>query len=269
MAVLGMTFVIVSGGIDLSIGSVVACSSVVVATVLKAQGENAAIWAILAGIGTGLAAGLLNGLLITRLKVAPFIVTLGTLLVIRGAAHGIAREQGVYPDRTWMSGILAGLKPEQKWMIFPPGVWATVIFIILAATVLKYTAFGRAIRAVGGNETAARYSGLRVDRIKLAAYVLMGLFAGLAGVLMFSRLSVGDPTSALGLELDVIAAAVIGGASLSGGQGSIMGSILGALIMTILRSGLSQLGLSNWVEQMITGGVIILAVAVDRLRTSR
>lgn len=266
LAVLGMTFVIISGGIDLSIGSVVAFSAVVIATVIKRWGADAAVWAVMAGVASGALAGLLNGSLITTLRVAPFIVTLGTYLFVRGAALGIAGEQSVYPERTWINELLGRVPEKDRWRLLPYGVWITLALVVAAALALRGTVFGRRIRALGGNEQAARYAGLRIGKLKLATYMLNGFFGGLAGVMLFSRLSVGDPTSAAGLELDVIAAAVIGGASLAGGEGSIAGSVLGALIMVTLRAGLSQMGLSNWVQQMITGGVIVVAVAVDRLR---
>jgi ribose/xylose/arabinose/galactoside ABC-type transport system permease subunit len=131
---------------------------------------------------------------------------------------------------------------------------------------MRYTRFGRHVVAVGSNEQAARLCGVPVERVKLAVFTLSGLFAGLAGLLSFSRLTVGDPTTAQGMELDAIAAVVIGGASLNGGQGSIAGSLLGALIMTTIRAGGSQYGLSNWVQEVVTGTIIVLAVALDRLR---
>jgi len=151
-------------------------------------------------------------------------------------------------------------------MLFPPGVWLMILLAILVAGMLKYTRLGRHIFAVGSNERTARLCGIHIKRVKMLVYSISAAFAGVAGVMQFSRLTVGDPTVAVGLELDVIAAVVIGGGSLSGGEGSILGSLIGALIMTVIRSGCSQMGLPNWVQEIITGVIIVLAVALDRMR---
>lgn len=264
VASLGMTYVIVAGGIDLSVGSVAAFCCVVVGWFLR-RGDTPVL-AMTCGILAGAALGFFNGTLVTKLKVGPFIVTLGTLLIVRGLAKGLANEQKVNAPLTWLSDLLAVLPKELKWMLLPYGVWIVLLLAVIAGLVLRRTIFGRNVIAVGSNEQAARYSGINVSRTKLAVFVLSGLAAGLAGVLYFSRLTVGDPTIAVGLELDVIAAVVIGGASLSGGQGTIAGTLLGALIMTTLRAGASQYGLSNWVQEVVTGSIIVLAVGLDRLR---
>lgn len=264
LAALGMTFVIISGAIDLSVGSAVAFVTVVIAWFLQ-RGNDPWV-ALLAGVLAGALCGLVNGFLTTRLKVGPFIVTLGTLLIIRGAAKGIAHEQKIDAPSTWLNDILAMLAKPEKWKLFPPGVWLTILFAILAALLLRQTKFGRHVVAVGGNDTASYYSGISVANVRLLVFILAGFFTGMAGLMQFSRLTVGDPTVAVGLELDVIAAVVIGGASLSGGQGSIPGSLLGALLMTTIRAGCSQYGLPNWVQEMVTGSIIVLAVALDRLR---
>jgi ribose/xylose/arabinose/galactoside ABC-type transport system permease subunit len=263
-AALGMTLVIICGGIDLSAGSVVALSTVVIAALLQAGlGPG---WATLAGVGAGALCGLGNGLLIARLRVVPFIVTLGTLLVVRGAAKGLAHEQKIDAPLTWLIELLAALRPEQKWMLVPPGVWAMLVLALLVGGVLGYTRLGRHIFAIGSSEPTARLCGVAVERVKVVVYALGGSFAGLAGVMQFSRLTVGDPTVAVGLELEVIAAVVIGGGSLAGGEGSVLGSLVGALIMTVIRAGSAQMGLPNWVQEMVTGGIIVAAVALDRLR---
>jgi ribose/xylose/arabinose/galactoside ABC-type transport system permease subunit len=264
MVALGMTYVIVSGGIDLSVSSVAAFGSVVIAWFVM-RGYSPAV-ALLGGLAAGVLCGLANGIVVTRLKVVPFIVTLGTMLAVRGLAKGLANEQKIDAPETWLNELVATLRPEHKWMLFPAGVWATLILALLMALLLRYTRFGRHVVAVGSNEHAARLCGVPIDRVKLSIYAISGLFAGLAGLVIFSRLSVGDPTVAAGLELDAIAAVVIGGASLNGGQGSIVGSLLGALIMATIRAGSSQYGLSNWVQEVLTGGIIVLAVALDRLR---
>lgn len=266
-AAIGMTLIVIAGGIDLSVGSMVALVAVAIAWLLKADQPPAV--AMLGGVLVAVLGGLLNGTLITRLKLTPFIVTLGSLLILRGAAKGIADEQKIDVPLTWMAQILSALAPGNRWMVFPPGVWFMVVAAAGTAALLKYTAFGRHIFAIGSNEAAARLCGVRVERVKAAVYALGGLFAGFAGVMMFSRVTVGDPTVAQGLELDVIAAVVIGGGSLSGGEGSILGSLMGALIMATIRAGCSQMGLPNWVQEMVTGGIIVAAVALDRYRHAR
>ena len=266
-AALGMTLIIISGGIDLSVGSTIALGTVVTAGCLV-KGCSP-LFSAGAAILVGAFCGRVNGGLITRLRVVPFIVTLGTLLVVRGAAKGLAHEQKIDAPASWLINLLAALRPEQSWMLIPVGVWLTAALAFVIACILRYTRLGRYIFAIGSNEQASRLSGVPVDRVKLMVYILASAFAGLAGVLQFSRLTVGDPTVAVGLELDVIAAVVIGGGSLSGGEGSILGSIVGALIMTVIRTGCSQMGLPNWVQEIVTGCIIVLAVALDRMRHTR
>jgi ribose/xylose/arabinose/galactoside ABC-type transport system permease subunit len=191
---------------------------------------------------------------------------LGTYLVVHGAAKGFAASKRSTP-LTWL-GVLAAL-PGEGWRIVPWGVWLTAFLALLVAGMLIYTRLGRHIFALGSNEQTARLCGVNVDRVKVIVYSLGGAFAGVAGVFQFSRLTVGDPTVAMGVELDVIAAVVIGGGSLSGGEGSILGSIVGALIMTVIRSGCAQMGLPNWVQEMVTGCIIVLAVAIDRWQQRR
>lgn len=264
---LGMTLVIISGGIDLSVGSLVALGTVVIAWFL---GLGSGGWAPPAAAGTAVLAcgafGCLSGLLITRLRVVPFIVTLGMMLLVRGAAKGISHEQRVDAPETWLNELLASLTPDDRWMLVPPGVWLLVVTSVAMGLVLRYTRFGRYVFAIGSNEMTARLCGVPVERVKLGIYTLGGVFGGVAGTMQFSRLTVGDPTVAVGLELDVIAAVVIGGGSLAGGEGSVLGSLVGALIMSIIRAGCSQMGLPNWVQEIITGMIIIAAVALDRMR---
>lgn len=267
LAALGTTFVIASGGIDLSVGSVVALVTVVIAAIVQAGFEPAL--ALVGGLLVGALCGVLNGGLIVGLKVSPFIVTLGTLLFLRGLAKGLAHEQKIDAELTWLNDLLQVLPKTDRWKLAPVGVWVLIVLAVLLALVLSRTVFGRQTLAIGSNEVACRYAGLPVARIRLFVYVLAGACAGLAGLMQFARLGVGDPTVAVGLELNVIAAAVIGGASLSGGRGSIAGSLLGALIMTTIATGSSQMGLPNWVQEIVTGAIIVLAVALDRLRQRR
>lgn len=264
IASLGMTLVIIGGGIDLSVGSIVALVTVVIAWLLMAG--SSPILAALGGVFAGLVCGFINGALITRLKLVPFIITLGTLLVYRGCAKGLAHEQKIDAPLSWINELLAALKPEHTWMIVPGGVWLLMLLAIIVALVLRYTRFGLYTFSIGSNEQAARLCGVPIEKVKLLIYGISGLFAGFAGLMQFSRLTVGDPTVAQGLELDVIAAVVIGGGSLAGGEGSVLGTILGALIMTVIRSGCTQMGLSNWVQEIVTGIIIVVAVVLDRMR---
>ncbi|HZE97311.1 MAG TPA: ABC transporter permease [Planctomycetota bacterium] len=262
MAALGMTMIILSGGIDLSIGSTVALTSVVAACLMKLRGWPAfpaACGAILAG---GLC-GLLNGVLVTRLQVVPFIITLGTLLILRGAAKGLADEQTVIPAASALDSLL------DVGSVLPSGVWMLAMLAVGVALVLRHTRFGLHLHAVGSNEAAARLCGVPITRTKIQVYTIGGVFGGLAGLLQYSRLAMGDPTAAPGLELDVITAVVIGGGSLAGGEGSVLGSLVGALFMTTIRNGCSQMGWPNYRTEIVAGVIIILAVAVDRWRHRR
>ena len=263
LGALGMTLIIISSGIDLSVGSVLALTSVVVALLLNAH--VAPLIAVIVAVLLGGVVGLINGSLITALRVTPFIVTLGTLGIARGVALWLGQEQTVMAPATWLNGVAATV-PSPPWLLVSPGVWITVILAIGTAILLRYSVLGRYIIAIGSNETTARLSGLRVDALKISIYGLAGLFFGLAGVLQFGRLGMGDPTVDVGAELDIIAAVVIGGGSLSGGEGSILGSILGALIMSVLRNGSQQMGWPAYVQQIIIGVIIVAAVALDRWR---
>ncbi len=263
MAALGMTLIIVVGAIDLSIGSTVALTTVVIALALQHHDP----WvALLFGVAAGAAAGMVNGLLVTRLKVLPFIVTLGTMQMYRGIARGFGHDNTVDAPKTWLNGLLTAVGKHEQWKLFPMGVWFMLLMAVLVGVLLRRTVFGRNIVAVGSNEVAARVSGVNAQRVKLWVFILGGFFTGLAGLMQFSRLQVGDPTVAAGLELDVIAAVVIGGASLNGGQGSVMGALIGAIFMTTMGNGFAQIGLPEWVQYIVKGGIIVLAVALDRLR---
>jgi ribose transport system permease protein len=267
IAAMGMTLIIISGGIDLSVGSVVALVTVVIALLLK-QGYPPAIAATV-GILAGGLCGAINGLLITSLRVVPFIVTLGMLGIVRGAGKGLSSENPIYPKANALNAIMAPLGDGREWMIFPVGVWVMIVIVLATALMLRYTRFGRHVVAIGSNEATARLCGVPVNRVKVMVYTLAGLLFGVAGLMQFSRLTIGDPTVATGLELNVIAAVVIGGGSLAGGEGSAVGSLVGAAIMTTIASGGSHLEWRNWVQEVITGMIIIVAVALDRLRHRR
>jgi ribose transport system permease protein len=265
VSAIGMTLVIIAGGIDLSAGSIIAFSSVVIAMCMEQFGFDPLV-AAPAGVLAGLCWGLINGLIITRFKVVPFIVTLGTLLVVRGIAKGLSNSMPINIKPTWLSELLATLPPGRQWQLFPPGAWIMILLALIVAGMLKYTRLGRHIYAVGSNEQTARLCGVAVERIKCIVYATAGAFSGFAGLMIMSYQEQGDPTGAVAMELDVIAAVVIGGGSLSGGVGSISGTIIGAIIMTVIRTGSQLNGWPTWVTQVATGVIIVIAVAVDRLR---
>jgi ribose/xylose/arabinose/galactoside ABC-type transport system permease subunit len=260
LCAVGMTLVIVSGGIDLSVGSAVAFTTVVVAATLKAG--HGPLVAVLAGVGAATACGAVCGTMVARLKMAPFIVTLGAMSILRGAAKGLADEQKIDCDPRGLDALLSA----SDGSLLPPGVWLAVLVGVVGAVALRTTRFGRHLYAVGSSEATALVCGVNVARVKILVYALSGALAGLAGVMEFSRLTVGDPTDSIGLELEVIAAVVIGGASLSGGEGTVLGSLVGAVLMAVIRTGCNFVGVHNWVQEIVTGGIIVVAVALDRIR---
>ena len=266
VAALGMTMIVITGGIDLSVGSVIALAGVAAARVLHA---GASPWlAIGAALAMGALVGLVNAAAITRLKVIPFVATLGTLGAARGIAKWMANEQTVDIPATWLNELAVTVPLNAAWLV-APGVWLAALLSLGVFVILKRTVFGRHLFAVGSNEAAARACGLSPERLKLAVYSFAGALFGLSGLLQMSRLRQGDPTVAAGVELDVIAAVVIGGASLSGGQGGVAGSLIGALLMAFLRNGSQQMGWPTYVQETMIGVIIVLAVAIDRFRARR
>lgn len=263
-AALGMTLIIIAGGIDLSVGSTIALVTVMVAHLLAA-GASPPL-AVAGGVVVGTLTGLVIGSLVTGLKLAPFIVTLGLLGIFRGVAKQAAHQQMVLAPETWINMLLTVPSDGRAWMLLAPGVWLMLLLGLLVAGILRYTRFGRHVFAIGSNEQTARLCGVGVERTTLLVYTLAGTMAGVAGVLHFADLTVGDPTTAAGYELSIIAAVVIGGASLSGGQGSILGALLGALFMTVVSNGCTKVGLDNPVQEIVTGCIIIIAALLDRLR---
>jgi len=272
---LGMTMIIVSGGIDLSVGSVIALTSVLAAWLLK-EGHSIAA-AYTAAIGLGALIGLVNGSIISIFRMTPFIVTLGMLGIARGLSKWLAENMTVNlpPDIPLLKLLsiqllMAVPEPEKPTSLFlSPGIVIAIDLAIIMTIVMKRTVFGRYIFAIGSNEATARLCGIRTRLVKTGIYTLAGVFFGLAGVMQFSRLRQGDPSTAIGIELDIIAAVVIGGASLNGGTGSILGSMIGALTMSVLRSGSTQSDWPNYMQEIIIGIVIILAVGLDKWRQSR
>lgn len=222
------------------------------------------------GLLTGAMCGWLNGWLISSLRVVPFIVTLGTMTIYLGCGNWLSGNTPIRPSvEQQVPNSLASMVrnlPEDRLLGFPIGVWLTLVVSLLLAGVLRYSVFGRYVFALGSNEQTARLCGMNVGWNKIAVYTLAGLFMGLAGVLQFSRLASGNPMSGRGLELQVIAAVVIGGGSLSGGRGTVLGTVAGAGIMAVIYSGCTQIGLDNATQDIILGIVIIGAVAIDQLR---
>jgi len=269
---MGMTVIILAAGIDLSVGSLVALGTVVTALVLQGVGEEAAgpgfsLLAALAAVVACALCGLVNGALVSYLRIVPFIVTLGTMQIVRGLAKGMADQTTVSAPENALNGLMVVEPTADAWWSFAPGLWILLALSILLWAVLKYTVFGRYVKAIGSNENTARLCGIRVDLHRVFIYGLGGAFAGVASVMQFSNLTLGDPTAAGGMELDVIAAVVIGGGSLSGGKGSVAGSLTGALLMAVLRNGCNLVGIPNYVQNIVIGAIIIAAVGMDRLRS--
>ena len=268
-AALGMTMIIVSGGIDLSVGSVVAFTSVAGARLLQGDAPCSVATVVIVTVLTGGLVGCLNGAIIAGCRLMPFIVTLGMMGVARGAAKWLAGNQTVnFKENPAITQIMA-LKNPLEFFPLPLGVWLLLGLATVMAVVMRQTVFGRRIFAIGSNEATARLCGIRVRWNKLAIYTLAGMLFGTAGLMQLSRLSQGDPSTGFGLELDVVAAVVIGGASLSGGTGSVLGAMIGALIIVALRNGSNQMGWPNYMQEIIIGVVIILAVGLDKLRQAR
>ena len=256
---LGMTFVILTAGIDLSAGSVAALAGLTAAGMMKAG----LFWplAIVAGLATGLVVGMINGLLISKLRITPFIVTLGMLSVVRGLALVASDGRPIFGfPEAFNQGIAGTLGPV------PMPVIIAGVAALIAWFVLRHTRLGEYTYAIGGNEEATRLSGVNVDRYKIAIYMICSFSAALAGIVLTARLRAAEPIAATGYELDAIAATVMGGTSLMGGEGTVVGTIIGALIISTLRNGLNLLNVQSFYQQVAIGLVIILAVALDRFR---
>jgi ribose/xylose/arabinose/galactoside ABC-type transport system permease subunit len=275
---IGMTFVILTAGIDLSIGSLLAMAGLVAAAVSKGglsnrftvgEGQDALSYpwylAALAAIAVGLAAGFVQGTAITRLKVPPFVVTLGGMSVFRGAAllfAGGGPISGFDPEFVWWGQARIGGQVPVPVVIF-------LVFAILAHIVLRYTRYGRQVYAVGGNPEAARLSGLNVRAVTTSVYVIMGFFCGLGAFVLSARLNSAEAIAGMGYELTVIASVVIGGTSLFGGSGTIFGTVVGTILIGVLLNGLQLNNVSSYVQQIIIGLIIVLAVAFDTFAKSR
>ena len=268
---LAMTMIIVSGGIDLSAGSVVALTAVFCAHAVNwLEGDVMFLGIIpipvLLSILVGALIGFANGTISARLNIAPFIVTLGMMLIARGLAEGFADQSVVRTPDNFLKTLMMR-EPNYEWLIFAPGVWVNFILFLLTMLIMRASVFGRYIYALGANEDAAKYSGINIVNYKIMIFTLGGAMFGLAGVMSYAEIGDGDPTTAVALELDIIAAVVIGGASLSGGRGSALGSTIGALIITLLYNGCVMLRVDDWVQKVLIGGIIVAAVWVDGMRT--
>ena len=266
---IGMTLVILSGGIDLSVGAILGFAGAIAAGLLKnglmlsplgVRLEFTVTGAIVAGVAVGAAAGWFNGFAITRFKLPPFVATLGMLSIARGLTM---LWTGGFPITSL--GESFGFIGTGAILGMPMPVWIMLALVAVFVVVTRRTRFGRHIYAVGGNERASRLTGLNVPGIKLMVYTLAGVLAGVAGLIVTARLDSAQPNAGLGYELDSIAAVVIGGTSLSGGRGSVAGTVLGCLIIGVLNNGLFLLNVSPFWQQVIKGVVILIAVAIDKL----
>jgi ribose transport system permease protein len=263
----GMTMVIILGGIDLSIGSIVALSGCL-ATLAIHYGDCSLAVAVVVALAAGAGVGLVNGGLISGFRMAPFVITLGTMSMARSMAIVVTGAQQVtVTGCAAQEGLLAVAWSDTLWV--PNAVWLMALTVLAGDVFLRFTRTGRHIYYIGANEEAARLSGLNITRIKWGVYAFCGVMAGLAGVVQASRVATGQPSAGMGDELRVIAAVIIGGASFTGGVGTVLGALLGAAIMGVLRQGLVVLGVdANW-QPFVEGGVIIGAVALDMLRRRR
>ncbi|MDD9741609.1 MAG: ABC transporter permease [Marinovum algicola] len=275
---IGMTMVIITGGIDLSVGSVLALSGVGTAMAIKAGLPVAPAMAL--GVLIGAGCGAVNGLVVTRMKIPPFVATLGMMLMARGLALQLTgaapiSQLGEAFGRLGNGALFRMVEMQSNGfpkVIFPGIPYPAILLLLVAmgaAYMLRRRRIGRHIYATGSNEEAARLSGVRVDQTKLYAYVMSGALAGLAGNVLMSRLVTAQPSEGVMYELDAIAAAVIGGASLSGGVGTVSGTMIGAFIIGILRNGLNMAGVSAFIQQIVIGAVVIGAVWIDQMRNRR
>ena len=259
---LGMTFVIATGGIDLSVGSIVGLSGMILAKLLQA--EFGLPVAVLVTLFCGILMGIINGILITRIDLPPFIATLGTVSIFRGITLISNEGRPAYGLSSQVLSVISGrLGP------IPIPVIIAFVSAILAYFVLKYTIIGEYTLAIGGNEEAVHLSGVPVARYKTIVYAISGLMSALAGIVLTARLTAAEPIAGQGYDLDAIAAVVIGGTSLSGGVATIFGTVIGALIMSVLRNGLNLLNIQSYYQLVAIGSVIVLAVAVDKIRRNK
>ena len=258
---IGMTFVIATGGIDLSVGAIVGLSGVVSTSLVAGESGMPLILSIMAGLGVGIACGMFSGLFIAKLGVPEFIATLATMTIARGLCY-------VYTDGRPITGFRDDYKVIGKVSvgIIPIPVIIFLVIIAVGIVLLNLSKFGRHVLAVGGNEKAAIVSGIHVAGVKFSCYVLSGITSAIAGIILSSRIQTGQPVAGEGYELDAITAVVIGGASLSGGSGSIIGTVVGMLVIGVMTNGLDLLNVSSYYKEVIKGIIILIAVLSDRLK---
>ncbi len=265
---IGVTFAIITAGIDLSIGSVIALSGTIA---VMAANAGVPIWlSMVFGLLVGVVCGLLNGLMITKIKLPPFIATLGMMMVARGVALTITNAMAFPAPAAFGklgNGTIFGTGPEFPGISYP--VLVMIAVAIIFSFYLSKTRLGRHTYAVGSNEEAARRAGINVTRVKIITYIFSGMLAALVGIILASRMATSQPNSAIGYEMNAIAAAVIGGASLMGGVGTITGTVIGSFIMGILTVGLTMQGANYFMQLIVVGLVVILAVTVDQIRSRR
>jgi len=257
---MGMTFVIIASGIDLSVGSVLALTAVIAASLVTEEAQLLPVpLAVLAGLGIGAACGLFNGFVITRGRLAPFIVTLVTMTMARGASQLYTKGRPITGLRPGFDFMGAG-----SWLGIPIPIFILAFVVVMSYFILSWTKMGRYIYAVGGNERAALASGIKVHRVKIFVYVYSGMTAALVGLMLSARLNSASPILGVGYELDAIAATVIGGASMDGGKGKVIGTLIGALIIGTISNGLDILNISAYYQQIIKGIIILVAVLLDK-----
>ncbi len=261
----GMTLVILTGGIDLSVGSLVAISGVLSTSVLRMDAPYtlALPIAVLAGAAIGMGSGFAAGVFVTRFRITPFIVTLALMTIWRGTAFVYTEGRPVWELPESFAFLGAG---RVAGIPFPTIVMVIVFFVV--HIVLTRTRFGRYVYAVGGNVEAARLAGIRTSRVLTVVYVISGGLAAVSGILLASRMNSGQPNAGLMYELDVIAAVVVGGTSLNGGRGTVVGTLIGSMLIGVLRNGLNLLDVESYVQQVVVGAVILTAVLLDRMRSS-
>lgn len=270
---LGMAILIIAGQLDLSAGSQMSLVTVVMALFLSqytdlSNSSSALFFAVFLGLITAIAASSVVGTLVSYLALPPFLASLGLMQVYRGLAKGLAKETTVMTPENSLTQWMV-VEPTPSWLILAPGVWLFFLATILLIFLFRKTLLGRWVYAIGSSESASILSGLPVKRLKLFFYILSGVFIGCAGVFEYSTLTVGDPTAGYGFELDVIAAVILGGASLNGGRGSIAGTFLGSLMIAVLRNGCNMLGVSSFLQEILVGSIILAVVAVDQFSKSK
>jgi ribose transport system permease protein len=260
----GMTFVILTAGIDLSIGAVVAVCGIIATSILKFDIPFALSFplAILAGVAIGAASGLVAGIFVTRFNITPFIVTLALMTIWRGSSYMFTDGRPVWGLPEQFSFLGSG-----RLLAVPVPTLVMIVVYILAWILLKHTRFGRYVYAVGGNKEAARLAGIGTTGVLIRVYMISGILAAVSGILLASRMNSGQPNAGLMYEMDVIAAVVVGGTSLFGGRGSIIGTFIGAMLIGVLRNGLNLLNVNSYVQMVVLGVVILLAVLLDQMRS--